>query len=313
MKTVFLSALLFSVFCTNIFSADISTDTYKNSVVKSTDTPAGNIKPTEEHIQFTTDDEWVINAKYFPPTKSTYTVILIHSQRSSSAEWNFWLSYLKEAGLGYLIPDLRGHGKSTISPVGSTVTWRRFSVSGPNNDYNKMVRDVEAAIAFLGEKGITEDKIILAGYILGGNLAIKTAAIHPDISMAIAISPALNANDVLVVNPLRMAYGKRPLLLVGGANKERQYKELILINDIARSACGAGNVTLMLEYDGIGQKLITKYNIKRILAWINHPKLPEVIDFLNIEEGISDSESTSENTSEAISENIPKDNPETEQ
>lgn len=140
-----------------------------------------------------------------------------------------------------------------------------------------MVRDVEGAISWLSERGVPENRIVLAGSILGANLAIKTAAIHPDIAMCIAISPALNANDVLLVNPLRTAYGKRPLLLVGGTDRERQYKELILINDLARTACGVGNVTLMLEYSGLGVEIITKYNIKRLIDWLSNPKLPEII------------------------------------
>lgn len=242
----------------------------------STQTASEVLPVQEEQIEFPTDDEWNIKGHYYPATSSTWTLVLIHSQKKSSYEWKLWFPYLKEAGMGYLALDLRGHGGSRVNPVGSTTTWRRFPISGANNEYNKMVRDVEGAISWLGSKGISEKNIILVGSVLGANLAVKTAAIHPDIAMAIAISPALNANDVLIVNPLRMAYGKRPLLLIGGASMERQYKELILINDLARNACGIGNVTVMLEYDGLGQKLITKYNINRVLAWINNPALPQI-------------------------------------
>lgn len=233
--------------------------------------------PKEELIEFTTDDEWKIKGRYYPAVKSTWTIVMIHSQKKSSGEWSLWFPYLREAGIGYLAIDLRGHGRSLEDPVGSTTTWRRFAISGANNDYNKMVRDVEGAISWLGEHGVPENRIVLAGSILGANLAVKTAAIHPDIAMGIAISPALNANDVLLVNPLRTAYGKRPLLLVGGTDRERQYKELILINDLARTACGVGNVTLMLEYSGLGMDIITKYNIKRLISWLDNPRLPEII------------------------------------
>ncbi len=247
---------------------------------------SGTIKKAaqDELIEFTTDDEWSIKARYYPPTKSTWTIVMIHAQKKNSNEWSLWFPYLREAGIGYLALDLRGHGRSITDPLGSEKKWKRFAISGANNEYNQMVRDVEAAIAWLGTKGISENSIVLAGSILGANLAIKTAAIHPDIAMAIAISPALNANDVLTVNPLRMAYGKRPLLLIGGTDRERQYKELILLNDLARTACGIGNVTIMLEYSGLGQEIITKYNIKKILAWLDNPKLPPVT-LLEGEEG----------------------------
>lgn len=255
-----------------------------NLYAQATPKTANSSETKEEFIEFPTDDEWNIKGRYYPATKSTWTLVLIHGQRNSAGEWKLWFPYLREAGIGYLAIDLRGHGKSLVNPVGSTTTWRRFAISGLNNEYNKMVRDVEGAIAWLGEKGISEQNIVLAGTILGANLAIKTAAIHPDISKVIAISPALNANDVLTVNPLRMDYGKRPILFVGGTDRDRQYKELILLNDMARTACGIGNVTVMLEYSGLGQELITKYNIKRLLAWLDNSALPPVISFEDDEE-----------------------------
>lgn len=245
---------------------------------------ANSAEIKEEFIEFPTDDEWNIKGRYYPATKSTWTLVLIHGQRNSASEWKLWFPYLKEAGIGYLAIDLRGHGKSLVNPIGSTTTWRRFPISGLNNEYNKMVRDVEGAIAWLGEKGISEQNIVLVGTVLGANLAIKTAAIHHDIAKTIAISPALNANDVLTVNPLRMDYGKRPILFVGGTDRDRQYKELILLNDMARTACGIGNVTVMLEYSGLGQELITKYNIKRLLAWLDNSALPPVVSFEDDEE-----------------------------
>ena len=273
--TIFSSETLFVPMAAIILCAMFAGNAQAQSAAKNIASP--EIK--EEFIEFPTDDEWNIKGRYYPATKSTWTLVLVHGQRNSANEWKLWFPYLKEAGIGYLALDLRGHGRSLVNPVGSTTTWRRFAISGLNNEYNKMVRDVEGAIAWLGEKGIPESQIVLAGTVLGANLAIKTAAIHPEIAKTIAISPAINANDVLTVNPLRTAYGKRPLLLVGGTDRDRQYRELILLNDLARLACGVGNVTVMLEYSGVGQELITKYNIKRLLAWLDNSALPPVISF----------------------------------
>jgi hypothetical protein len=96
--------------------------------------------------------------------------------------------------------------------------------------------------------------------------------------MVIALSPALNVNDVLSVNPLR-SYGKRPLLIVAGADRERQYKEFQLLNDIAKMACGKTNVTVMVEPKGIGPSLVNKYNVRRLLDWIKNPRLPGIVQF----------------------------------
>ena len=204
-------------------------------------------------------------------------VVLVHTQKSDLTEWQPWMTQMKRYGFGYLAFDLRGHGNSFVTPDGSTTSWRAFSVSGSDNEYNKMLRDVEAALAFLSTHSVTGQRTAIAGSALGANLAIKAAAIHPEVAMVIAVSPALNVNDVLTVNPLR-AYGRRPLLMIGGADKAKQYKELQLLNDIARMACGKENVTIIVEAKGIGPDLVTKYNARRVMDWIKNPKRPEVVE-----------------------------------
>ena len=232
----------------------------------------------EERVTLTTDDGWNLNSRYMKAAEGAPTVVFIHTQKSDLTEWNTWLAPMKRYGFGYLALDLRGHGNSFVTPDGSTATWKSFSLSGSDNEYNKMLRDVDAALAYLSTNSVTGAQTVLAGSVLGANLAIKAAALHPDISMVIALSPALNVNDVLSVNPLR-AYGKRPLLIVAGADRERQYKEFQLLNDIAKNSCGKSNVTVMVEPKGIGPSLITKYNVRRLLDWIKNPRLPEVVDF----------------------------------
>lgn len=233
---------------------------------------------TEERITLATDDGWKLNAHYLKAAAAAPTVILIHSQKNDLSEWKLWFGYLKRYGYGYLALDLRGHGNSFLMPNGSTTTYQAFAVSGPNNEYNKMIRDVEAALAYLSTQSVTGDRIILAGSSLGANLAIKAAAIHPEISMTAAFSPALNVNDVLSVNPL-YAYGRRPLLLMAGANRARQYKELQLLNDIAKLKCGKENVAIMVEAAGSGAgELVTRHNIRRVLEWFRHPALPRLVE-----------------------------------
>ena len=231
----------------------------------------------EERITLTTDDGWKLNAHYLIASNNAPTVVLIHSQKKDLTEWKLWFNYLKRYGYGYIAMDLRGHGNSFLTPDGSTTTYKTFAVSGPNNEFNKMIRDVEAALAYLSTNSVTGDRIILAGSALGANLAIKAAAIHPEISMTAAFSPALNVNDVLSVNPL-YAYGLRPLLLMTGANRARQYKEFQLLNDIAKLKCGKENITTMVGAAGYGAgELVTRYNIRRIFDWFKNPRLPQVV------------------------------------
>ncbi len=232
----------------------------------------------EERVTLTTEDGWNLSAHYLPAGPDSPTLLLIHSQKSDLGEWKPWLPLIKRYGFGYLSMDLRGHGDSFVTPDGSTTSWRSFSPSGSDNEYNKMLRYVEAGLAFLSTNSVSGERTVLVGDVLGANLAIKAAAIHPEVAMVIAVSPVLNVNDVLSVNPLR-AYGTRPLLMIGGAGQGRQYKELQLLNDIARRACGKENAAIIVEAKGFGPKLISRYNIRRVLDWIKNPRLPEIVEY----------------------------------
>ncbi|MDQ7772157.1 MAG: alpha/beta fold hydrolase [Elusimicrobiales bacterium] len=231
----------------------------------------------EEAVTFQAADGWNIHADYLPPEEGAPVVLLLHAHKSSSAEWRTFQAQLKRYGYGWLAPDLRGHGRSVTDPAGSTVTWKNFRHSGADNEYNKMIRDVDGALVFLSTRAVATERVIMAGSILGANLAIKTAAIYKEIPKVIAVSPVLNVNDVLVVNPLR-AYGRKPLLMMAGANRERQFKEFQLLNDIAKISCGAENVTTLVEAKGFGAELVNRYSARRIMDWLRNSSFPPVVE-----------------------------------
>jgi pimeloyl-ACP methyl ester carboxylesterase len=231
----------------------------------------------EERVTLNTEDGWNLNARYLKAPAGAQTLVLIHAQKCDLTEWEPLFRQFKRYGFGYLALDLRGHGNSFVMPDGSTTTWKAFSVDGQDNEYNKMLRDVEAAITYLSTNSVTGAQTVLVGDMLGANLAIKAAAIHPEISMVVAVSPLLNVNAVLSVNPLR-AYGDRPILLVAGADRARQYAEFQILNRTAQIACGRRNVTVLIEPSGLGPGLLNKYNIRRVLDWIRNPRLPPLVE-----------------------------------
>lgn len=240
--------------------------------------PSGAQQPrAEEAVTFQAADGWTVHADYLPPAEGSPVVLLLHSHKSSSSEWKSFQSQLKRHGYGYLAPDMRGHGRSVVDPSGSTVTWRNFRYSGSDNEFNKMIRDVDGALVFLSTRSVPMENVVIAGSVLGANLGIKTAAIYKEIPKVVAISPVLNVNDVLVVNPLR-AYGRKPLLMLAGANRERQFKEFQLLNDIAKLSCGADNVVTLVEARGFGPDLINRYSTRRILDWLDNSSFPPVVD-----------------------------------
>ena len=229
-----------------------------------------------EFVTFKADDNWQIHAKYSNPQNDKPFFLLLHAQKRSHLDFKNIFYHLQKHKYGYLALDLRGHGESIYIVEETTKTYKSFKLSGADNQFNKMARDIEGAIKFLADKEIPKDRLIVMGSLLGANLAIKTAAIHQEIRGVITLSAVLNVNYVLSVNPLK-AYGKRPILFVTGTDNKRQYKEFQLLKDLAKTVSGEENITTVIEKNGAGSKLLTYNAIRKILAWTKNPKLPLIV------------------------------------
>lgn len=239
---------------------------------------AGEQKRIPQDIKLTTDDGWELNAKWLPPCSDKPVILFLHSQKNNLTEWKKWFPRAEKYCFGYMAVDLRGHGLSLKAPDGSTATFKSFSVNGLDNEYNKMIRDADAALVAISSFGFTLDKIIPVGSWLGANLAVKLAAINKEIPMSVAIYPSMNINDVLIVNPIR-AYGKRPILLISSSKYEKKYKEFQLLNDIAKFSCGRENVFSLVEENADGPSDFSNKSIDSVLGWTENPKIPQVVDY----------------------------------
>lgn len=230
-------------------------------------------------VPLVASDGWKITAVYSPPPQEGGKVLLlIHSIGRNKDEWVPLASRLSRLGCGYLALDLRGHGESRYDVDGSSVSYKNFSRTGTTNQFNQMTRDIEAAIDYLAEQQIGEDRIIPAGSGLGANLAIRTAAVCPTVPMMLLIGPTLNAGrDVLAVNPLR-AYGKRPVLILVAQVPKKIFDESILLKSVAQLAAGPENVTFISEYKGAGTELLNFNTLPRIAQWLKTPYRPMEVE-----------------------------------
>lgn len=233
---------------------------------------------SQESVFLETNDGWKIHAKYLKPKKENLPVLLlVHSQKSNYTEWKKWFSEIERYGYGWMAIELRGHGISTYKTDGSTQTFSSFSVSGFDNDYNKMIRDIDAAVIYLSSTGVKESDIIIMGVNLGANLAIKYSAINKNIFACVAINPSTNINDILTVNPLRL-YGQRPILFVTAQNYKKRMQEVMLLYTIAKKTTGQENAFIIIEYSIKSAEDVLKSTIYKILNWVKNPKLPPVAE-----------------------------------
>lgn len=245
---------------------------------------AAAVKPTVQDstprsVAFKTVDGWTISANYRAPAEGKPVLVFLHSHKEDSSIWKPVTSKTDAMGFGRLLLDFRGHGSSTQGPNGETKYTAFDRETGPENNYNKMTEDVNAALDFLNGEGVTPDRVILVGAGLGANIAIKSAAEHKDIAMMALFTPTLNANrDVLTVNPLNN-YGARPVFVAASVENARLYQEVALLRAILYHRAGWRNVTFVTAEKGSSSELITPAVTDSFLLWLECPSMPEPVDY----------------------------------
>jgi pimeloyl-ACP methyl ester carboxylesterase len=86
---------------------------------KAKDAPAPDKPPEPVPMQLDTKDGWKIHCLYYPPMEKirkgteTVPIILVHGWGGQGSEWSYLATGLQTYGHATIVPDLRGHGRST--------------------------------------------------------------------------------------------------------------------------------------------------------------------------------------------------------
>jgi pimeloyl-ACP methyl ester carboxylesterase len=140
--------------------------------------------PARLPVTFQTEDGWTLSGEYHPPKNGGEVVILVHGLGGTRRQWDAFARHLAALGLGTLAFDLRGYGQSLQGPYG-TESFRNFN----DLDWQKLPKDVDAALAFLGAQGVPEERTALVGSIVGANIAAMAAVRHPKTAWLALLSP----------------------------------------------------------------------------------------------------------------------------
>ena len=237
-----------------------------------------NLQAKPVKVSFQTQDGWSISAAYQAPDKQSKTVVLLHDVAKSHREFEVFCGKVSEKGLGYLALDLRGHGESV-----SKGTYSSFAKEGVDNDYNKMVRDVSAAMNFLKEKGINEEDVFLVGVGLGASVAAKTSSMWPNVLGIALISPVTNFRDILTIPALRVYKGN--VFLAAAADDKKAFLEASMMRNVSFLTAGEGKVTFATAYDKKSHELLDTWLSAELLQWLQTPVKPELLpDIVQMEE-----------------------------
>lgn len=110
------------------------------------------------------------------PSSATHTVLLIHGGRDQSRSWDWYADRLRPTAT-IIAADLRGHGDSEWSPEG-------------NYGLADMTADMgEVLLSLAG-------KVSIVAHSLGGNIALRLAAIFPERVKAVAAIECLELPEV---------------------------------------------------------------------------------------------------------------------
>lgn len=226
-------------------------------------------------VELKTPDNWTIHGVYQEQKGAGKTVLLVHGRGRRKEEWYYLARALERGGYGYFAMDLRGHGSSTSAPDGQPANWRKFKVSKAENEYANMGLDVQAAVDWLKSQGVGEETMIFVGDDLGGILALKYAAVHPQVTQIAMVSPAMQYQDVTSVNAVR-AYKDRPILFIYSVVDKRPAREAPLLYEFAKHSAGERNAWLVAVEKIPGVRLTSHgATIKQISDWIVNPIKPE--------------------------------------
>ncbi len=146
---------------------------------------------TMEKISFQTSDGITIVGNWYAAPESKRFVLLLHMMPANKESWQPLAEALQAAGVASLAIDFRGHGES-IASQGGALDYKKFS----DTEQQAKMRDVEAAVAWLKEKGAREETIALVGASIGANLAMVYGSEHTKIPAIVALSPGLEYRGV---------------------------------------------------------------------------------------------------------------------
>lgn len=165
--------------------------------VVSTEIPSDVGLENWEEIQFMTSDGLNIAGWFIQPdtvTESAPTVILLHGLGSDRGGMLNEASVLVRNGYNTLLLDLRGHGRSD-----GDMTTLGY----------KEIDEVRGAVGYLLDRAdVDSERIGLAGFSLGGVIAIRAAARIPEIQAVAALSTFKTVDDN--VTPIVQALSGRP-------------------------------------------------------------------------------------------------------
>lgn len=205
------------------------------------------------NVTLQTEDGTKVHALVDASKDAKKGVVLVHMVGRSASDWSYLSEKLSRGGQSVVAPDLRGHGQNVPDDA---------DVEIPDEDWAKMVQEVQASVKYLRDKGVNE--VSCAGASIGANLCLRAAAADPEIVNLVLLSPGLNYKGVKTVDAIQ-AYGDRPVLFVASEDDNFAFRSASVLETKATGQRkfqilkNAGHGTKMLNRDPGLEGLVTSW------------------------------------------------------
>lgn len=199
-------------------------------------------------VEFITEDGVMIVGEHREGSAGGPAALLLHMMPATKESWRALAEALSARGFATLAIDLRGHGESVRGPGKRKLDYRDFS----DDEHKAKMKDVEAAVRWLEERGASRGRMALAGASIGANLSIAYAGEHADVPAVVALSPGLDYHGVVTKDAAAAMPRSQKLLLAASAEDEESFSS---VHALARTKADAelqelkdaGHGTTMLE------------------------------------------------------------------
>jgi len=200
-----------------------------------------------EKVSFVTQDGVTIVADYYSGAEGGPAALLVHMMPATKESWRQFAAELIGRGFSSVLAiDLRGHGGSRMQGE-QKLDYRDFE----DEQHQAKIKDMEAAMQWLEERGATKDRLALVGASIGANLSIAYGAANAEIPTVVALSPGLNYRGVTTLDKMGQ-YAGRELYLAASAEDGHSFetdRQLYEVNPDAtlKELENAGHGTTMFE------------------------------------------------------------------
>ncbi|MCC7522195.1 alpha/beta fold hydrolase [Candidatus Uhrbacteria bacterium] len=163
-----------------------------------------------ERITLTTKDGLNIVGNWSAPESAKSSVLLLHMWPATKESWTPFQALLDERGIASLAIDLRGHGESG---------------GEQKQDASEMQQDVDAALAWMGDKGTPPHGI--AGASIGANLALRAMAKNPELIAGVLLSPGLTYHGVPTLDAVEKLKDTQSLFFMASEGDDQESADAV--------------------------------------------------------------------------------------